>query len=361
MKGLFEAALELDPESSLAIQGMSLAQTAGVRLTEQSPRGTNTADVVSIVDVALLNETSARRPTTLAVLVTRSVVWGLVPAVSVALVLGAYEIYFRRPTAGQETPAAGKTAEPSQAPATAESAGAPITTPGPAPSQPTPTPAPLPVPPIPAAVMSAGRLALTVERVWHNVLVDITARTSGTIERRCFGKSEPVRRGARLFTITGGATGETEEERALAAKVAELTKLAAEDAVYQEFLRRAQQDLESKRRGKTGSAIVTSPVAGLAQSLLENGAPVEVGQTLGRIVDARRWLLTARVPAGARLKAPLTCVVRSASLAKEARCRVEDPNTKGDTEIVRAAVPTQAAPWLADAGELTLILSSAPR
>jgi biotin carboxyl carrier protein len=89
-----------------------------------------------------------------------------------------------------------------------------------------------------------------------------------------------VKKGETLFEIVR-VTGDPDKIKELTAKVAEATKLAAEDSMYEPFLAQAKQALASER--KVSTTFVKAPRAGRADPRVRQGASVHTGQLLAEI------------------------------------------------------------------------------
>ncbi|MDB4955294.1 MAG: hypothetical protein JWO36_2863 [Myxococcales bacterium] len=89
-----------------------------------------------------------------------------------------------------------------------------------------------------------------------------------------------VRKGDKLFQIVR-VTSDAAKTKELTAKVADLEKLAKQDAMYEPFLASARTELASVR--KVVTTIVKAPRAGSAEPRVKQGAVVHAGQLLAEI------------------------------------------------------------------------------
>lgn len=234
----------------------------------------------------------------------------------------------------------------------------PLVTPGPAawiasdtaptPGGTTPTAVRM-VPSLPAgAVVSA-----TVERRWRPVLAEVRAPRAGRLEWER-GTLATVARGERL----GFVSGEGDDSPALLAaraRVSELTRLAATDPIYADFLEREKAEVA---RHEAASRQVM--VAASGGTLLQRARPGQVreGEVVAQIEDAEAWSVVATLEQSPPASA--ACAVVGGAARERAPCRITSTEAGHGRWRVQALV-VEPAPWLAREEDADLQLGGSPR
>ena len=209
-------------------------------------------------------------------------------------------------------------------------------------------PAAAPVAP-PAPPPPAWRSA-AVERRGHPELAAVAAPGDGTFTWSGAPDDE-VASGERLGTMKVEVSAKPANP-ALARRIAELERLAAQDPVYRDFLEKARRDQRrAAARKQTRSVALVAPAAGRLSRAPEPGGRAASGEILARVVDAGVWHLG--LAPGAEPAPDAACEVVGDAPADRAGCRV----VARGAELV-AEISAADAPWLARAASLHVLLAA---
>jgi hypothetical protein len=198
-----------------------------------------------------------------------------------------------------------------------------------------------------------GAPSAPIERRWRPVLAELRAPRAGRLEWER-ETSATVARGERLGSV-GDAGSETPGLLAARARVGELTRLAATDAVYTEFLERERAEVA--RQEAASRHVVVAAAAGTLV-LRAGPGPVRADELLAEIHETGAWSVAATLEQAAAAGAP--CEVVGAAPAERAPCRVTGAAARHGRWLVQALV-LEPAPWLGGEGEAALELRRGER
>jgi hypothetical protein len=181
-----------------------------------------------------------------------------------------------------------------------------------------------------------------VERRWHPAVGELRAPAAGVLAWR---EPPPARvaRGERLGAVRAVATTSTPSQ-ASRARLEELERLAASDAVYQEFLEKERATLAGKAAGGHGVDLA-SPLAGTLTLVARSGARVEPGELVARVVDGEAWRLSATWR-GAPPRPGTECEVSGDGASDRAPGQVLEVTARDGQHEVTCALTAAQAPWL---------------
>jgi biotin carboxyl carrier protein len=189
----------------------------------------------------------------------------------------------------------------------------------------------------------------SIESIEHPALATIVSPVRGEIASAPRA-GRRVARGDVLFEVRRRRGGGGSRE--LAARVAELERLARQDPVYEAFLARARAE---QRRAQRGDRIIAvrAAAAGEATPSVARGDQVASGDTLAVISDPATWIVRAS------LSAPATRDWHCALTAdgNRAPCRIDQILTDKDGAHITVSLEASAAPWLADDSKPRLVLT----
>lgn len=190
----------------------------------------------------------------------------------------------------------------------------------------------------------AARIA-PVERRWHPALGEVRAPAAGVLAWRDPAPSL-VARGERLGDVF--AAGEPDAPGPEArARLEELTRLAATDPVYQEFLERERATLTG--RAAAGRIFgLAAPLAGHLTLVARHDARVAQGEVVARLVDGEAWRVSVTLR-GAAPRPGAACEVAGDGAGDRAAGQVLEVASREGRHEVTCAVAAAAAPWLAQA------------
>ncbi len=201
-------------------------------------------------------------------------------------------------------------------------------------------------------------VAADVVSLDHPLLATVTSPLRGEIAGADLESARRVVKDEKLFELRHGRAPRAAE---LAARVAELQRLAREDPVYEAFLARARDDY---RRAQRSERVVSlrAPVDGDAAPAVSRGRRVEAGDTLATISDARTWTATATLPGGAAtITRAASCSIAAADGGSRAPCRIERVLLEESRTRVTASIAAADAPWLLGLDQKPrLLLAAAP-
>lgn len=209
--------------------------------------------------------------------------------------------------------------------------------------EPTQLPAPAPAARPPAS-LPASHTGRVVQRV-HPRLADVVAPGAGRV---VFVAADGARvaRGERIAALHVEVPAPPDP--ALERRIAELGRLAGQDAVYQDFLEKARRDRERAReRREVREVAIVAPAAGRLARGPEAARSAAAGEAVGHVLDPARWWLTFSVDAAPPSDA--LCEVLGDLPAERAPCRVVARSAAGERVDLVAEVAARDAPWLAGA------------
>jgi hypothetical protein len=193
-------------------------------------------------------------------------------------------------------------------------------------------------------------IAVDVAVLEHRVLAPVTSPARGEVSLSTVQTARPVHKGDKLFEVRRRREPAPEAAQ-LAARVAELEKLAAHDPLYESFLARARDDYKRAQRSDL-SASIRASADGLAEPRASRGDHVDLGDTLAVVTDPATWI--ARAPLQAGVTPEWTCAISDGT--SRAPCRIEQLSAREITASAHAS----DAPWLGAERKPRLLLE-APR
>ncbi len=215
-----------------------------------------------------------------------------------------------------------------------------------------------PAPAAPAAP-APSTLAAEIATLEHPQIARIVAPSRGDIATSAISTPRNVRRGDRLFEVRRRRPGAPNRD-ALAAKVAELERLAKEDPVYEDFLARARSDYKKAQGGGTISTAVKAPSDGFATASVGRGDRVTQGQALAVLSNPRVWSARATVR-GPAVTREWTCAIVSSDGGSRAACRIDQVTPTADGTEVVASFEAGLVPWLRRADQKPRLMLDPPR
>jgi hypothetical protein len=217
-------------------------------------------------------------------------------------------------------------------------------------------PAP-PPPPAPAAPASPAWRTAPVERRTHPPLAELVAPADGDLAWTAAADAR-VAKGQKVGAVRV-ALGAGRKDAALAKRVAELEKLAAQDPVYRDFLEKARRDLRrTAARRKTRAVPLVAPVAGILARAPEAAGSAAAGERVARVLDPAAWQFAAAVD-GPEPGPDAACEVVGDVATERAACRLLSRVRAGERTEVLAEVTAADAPWIARAASLWLRIAGA--
>jgi hypothetical protein len=249
----------------------------------------------------------------------------------------------------------GQGGEPSAAPAAppAKPAAALAEPPAPPATPPQPSVAPPTSPPAGAPSNAEAPVTAEVVALTTATSVSVVAPVGGEVSKVFVAAPGKVAKGDKLVEIRSGGGGGAKAKQ-LAARVAELEKLAKSDPVYQEFLADARK-AERSARGNLKVTVVKSPDAGRAHIEVKQGDVVAGGKRIGQISSGGDWIVKAT--AKAEVQRSWTCHLELAD-GKRAPCTIDKVVASAAGSDITAIVTAADAPWLESAaGKASLVLA----
>ena len=234
--------------------------------------------------------------------------------------------------------------------APAPAARAPVA-PAPQPTHPLETPAP-PAPPPPP---KAEPVIAEVATLTRGEATAVMAPMSGQVSKVFLAAPGKVAAGDKLIELKTTSGGGAKAKK-LAARVAELEKLAKDDPVYEEFLAQARKE-QKAARGKVQTSIVKASAAGLASVEVKQGDEVTTGDPVAHVSKGGDWILTATAKREVQRSWP--CSVALADDQKAA-CTIEKVIATPSGSDITARVVAADAPWLDGAANKPTLTLSPP-
>ena len=211
----------------------------------------------------------------------------------------------------------------------------------------------------PAAAAKAESLAADIARLEHPPIARVVAPSRGDITTSRISTPRAVHRGDELFEVRRRRTA-SGNKKELAARVAELERLAKEDPLYEEFLADARSDYKRAQQGGSVWTKIKAPSDGFATASVGRGARVSQGQALAVISNQRVWTAHATVR-GPAVTREWSCAIASPDGGSRAVCRIDHVTPTGDGTEVVASVEASQAPWLRRADQKPRLLLDPPR
>jgi biotin carboxyl carrier protein len=174
----------------------------------------------------------------------------------------------------------------------------------------------------------------------------VLAPMSGQVSKLFLTAPGQVAEGDRLLEIRFESGGGAKAKK-LAARVAELEKLAKDDPVYEEFLADARKEQKAVRV-RVETAVVKASAAGLARVDVKEGDSVAGGKPVAHISKGGDWTLTAT--AKSEVQRSWACSVQIAA-DKKAACTIQKVIATPAGSELTVTVGGKDAPWLADAAQ----------
>jgi hypothetical protein len=276
------------------------------------------------------------------------------------LFAGRYQWSGEHPPAARGAPPAPRAAEQTPAP----QPGAPPTASQPQPSAPAPAlqpqlSAPQPAEPQPqpaAPAPDAAAVTAEVVSMQQARSVSVASPVSGEVSKVFLAKPGKVAKGDKLLEVrheTGGGA----KAKKLAARVAELEKLAKDDPVYEEFLADARKELKSAR-GRSESMLIKATGAGTARVTVKEGESVAGGKPVAVISEGGDW--TIKATAQSDVQRSWSCNLELPD-GQRAPCTIDKVVASASGSNLTVKVKSADAPWLEDmAQKPALALAPAP-
>jgi len=194
--------------------------------------------------------------------------------------------------------------------------------------------------PLPPAARTAP-----VERRWHPALAEVRAPAAGALAWR---EPAPTRvgKGERLGEVRAAAEPAAPGPEARA-RLEELTRLAATDPVYQEFLERERSTLTGQAAAGRSFGMV-APTAGSLTLVARSDARVAQGEVVARLVDGEAWRVAVTLR-GEPPQAGASCELAGDGASDRATGRVLEARPGEGQFEVTCAVAAAQAPWLEQA------------
>jgi biotin carboxyl carrier protein len=254
--------------------------------------------------------------------------------------------------AAAPAPASAHHAAPAAAPAPVAPAPAAVQ-----PAAPAATP-PAATPPAAAQPVAPEPIALPLATLEHPGDGVVSAPAGGLVSRVFLTAPRAVKKGDKLFEITRKGQGSAKRKE-LAARVAELEKLAEEDPDYKAFLDRARRDYARSRSSGDKTFVVKADKDGFMAPSVAKGDTVEEGGAMAALQDSAVWIATARTTAAARPGTSWSCSIAGADDQKAA-CSIQEIADDADGVLVTVRVESSAAAWLGADGARDQRLLFAP-
>ena len=190
------------------------------------------------------------------------------------------------------------------------------------------------------AASARAPVVVDVAALDHPVLAPLTSPLRGELTFSAMRAARKVTKGERLFEVK---RRQTENQAELAARIAELRRLAKEDPVYEAFLARAREDYKKGQR--TEVAVIKATADAYAEPRASRGDRIEPGQPLAVLTDSQTW------SARANLKSPgvsrdWRCGISSADDSYRAICKIEQVAVNQSGAQITATVDATQVPWL---------------
>jgi hypothetical protein len=196
-----------------------------------------------------------------------------------------------------------------------------------------------------------------VERRTHPPLAELVTPAEGDLAWTAAAET-PVAKGQKVGELRV-ALAAGRKDAALAKRVAELERLAAQDPVYRDFLEKARRDLrKAAARRKTRAVPLVAPEAGILARAPEAAGRATAGERVARVLDPAAWHLAAAVD-GPDPGPDAGCEVVGDVAADRAPCRLVSRVRAGERTEVLAEVAAVDAPWLARAASLWIRIAVA--
>lgn len=225
-------------------------------------------------------------------------------------------------------------------------ARAPAVAPQPSPQAQTPPPAPHappPVAPTPPPAAPAEPVTAEVTAMAQRDSVAIAAPLSGQVSKVFLSASRKVAKGDKLLEIRSESGGGSKAKK-LAARVAELEKLAKDDPVYEEFLADARK-AQKAVRARVETVVVAATDAGVASLAVKDGDAVSSGKPVAHISRGGDWTISAT--ASSEVQRSWACSVGLPD-GKKAACTIDKVVATPAGSDITATVVAKDAPWLQD-------------
>jgi biotin carboxyl carrier protein len=255
----------------------------------------------------------------------------------------------------------GRSAAPAAAPARATATPAatqappPVTPPQPSVAPPVTPPPATPPAEAPPPEEAAAPTTAEVVGLATSKSVSVAAPVSGEVSKVFVAASGKVAKGDKLIEIRSDI-GASPKAKNLAARVAELEKLAKSDPVYEEFLADARK-AERAARGKVKLKVVRSPAAGRARLEVKAGDAVSGGAPIGQISSGGDWIVKAT--AKVEVLRSWTCHLELPD-GKRAPCAIDKVVASAAGSDITATVAAADAPWLDDLAQKPTLSLAAP-
>jgi hypothetical protein len=208
------------------------------------------------------------------------------------------------------------------------------------------------------ASQAAEPVVAEIMSLAHPRLTTVSAPMRGEIASSSIRAARRVRKGDKLFQIRRKRPGRGDQAE-LAARVAELERLAKEDPVYEEFLARARADAAKAKRGGEISTAVRASVDGLVEPKVGRGARVRQGDPLAVISNPAVWTVKATLR-GAEPTREWSCAITPAAGGSRAACRIEGVTTTSAGATISASVEASQVRWLRRADQKPRLLLEPP-
>jgi biotin carboxyl carrier protein len=213
-----------------------------------------------------------------------------------------------------------------------------------------------------SAATQGGRdsepVAADITSLAHPPLGRVTSPLRGEIALSAVRAARSVRKGDKLFEVRRKRSGGEAEEK-LAARVAELERLAAEDKVYEAFLARAKSEYARAHKGGAVTVSVKASSDGLAAPTVKRGDHVVQGQTLATISDPRTWKAKASLRADGVTR-EWRCSITARDGTSRTSCDIEKISWTEEGAEVIASVKAEQAPWLGSSDSRLRLLLEPP-
>jgi biotin carboxyl carrier protein len=216
----------------------------------------------------------------------------------------------------------------------------------PPPQQPQPQPAPQPAKPARADAVTGE-----VTKVAQADSAAVLAPTSGEISKVFLSAPRQVEKGDKLVELRSESGGGGAKAKKLAARVAELERLAKNDPVYEEFLDKARKE-QKAAEGQVVTTVIKANAAGMARLEVKEGDAVSGHKPVAYISKGGDWTLTAT--AKSEVQQSWSCSLQLTE-GKKAACTIQKVIATSAGSELTVTVGAADAPWLADASQTPTI------
>jgi hypothetical protein len=210
----------------------------------------------------------------------------------------------------------------------------------PPPPQPQAQPAPPPAKPAPADAVTGE-----VTEVAQADSAAVLAPTSGEISKVFLSAPREVEKGDKLVELRSESGGGGARAKKLAARVAELERLAKNDPVYEDFLVKARKE-QKAAEGHVVTTVIKANAAGMARLDVKEGDAVAGRKPVAHISKGGDWTVTAT--AKSEVQRSWSCSLQLAE-DKKAACTIQKVIATPAGSELTVTVGARDAPWLADA------------